>query len=186
MKRVPPYPGVAPTLRRMSRFEALARAIVYQQLATAAAHAIYGRVRDLTPGPRFPRPGELVALPQEALRGAGLSKGKMRALLDLAHKVENGALDLRSIHRFPDDEVTERLTAVWGVGEWTAQMFLIFKLGRRDVMPAGDLGIREGVRVLDGLAERPTPAHVLERSEPWRPLRSVASWVLWRLLEEER
>ena len=83
-----------------------------------------------------------------------------------------------------DAEIVEMLSSVWGIGEWTAQMFLIFRLGRLDVMPAGDLGVREGVRILDDLEERPTSAAVLARAEPWRPLRSVATWVLYRLCDE--
>ena len=115
------------------------------------------------------------------LRGAGLSANKLRALRDLAGKTVSGELGLHSIGRLPDHEIVSRLTTVWGIGEWTAQMFLIFKLGRPDVMPAGDLGIREGLRILDGLDERPDPGFVMERAEPWRPLRSVAAWFLWRL-----
>lgn len=184
MERVPPFPGFpAGPLRRMSHFHALARAVIYQQLATPAARTIHGRVRDLTPGDRFPSPEELLALPEEDLRAAGLSRSKLKALRDLAEKVESGEVKLRGLRRLPDEEVVERLTRVWGVGEWTAQMHLIFKLGRLDVMPAGDLGIQEGVRILDELDERPKPAAVLERSEPWKPLRSVASWVLWRLTD---
>ncbi len=178
MARVDPFPGFPDGARSGSHFQSLARAIVFQQLAGQAAAAIYARVRALTPGPSFPRPAELLAMPPERLRGAGLSAAKSRAILDLAEKVESGRLKLRSIGRYPDDEIVERLTEVWGIGEWSAQMFLMFRLGRMDVMPAGDLGIREGLRRLDGLEERPAPARVLERSEPWRPLRSVASWVL--------
>lgn len=179
-----PFPGFpAGDLAGMSNFNALARAIIFQQLATAAARTIYGRVEALGDGDGFPAPTELLALPEEELRAAGLSRSKLKAIRDLAGKVESGELELDALDELPDEEVTARLTTVWGIGEWTAQMHLIFKLGRLDVMPAGDLGIREGVRVLDALEERPTPAEVLERSEPWKPLRSVASWYLWRLLD---
>ena len=91
---------------------------------------------------------------------------------------------VRNSPRSVDDEVTRRLTTVWGIGEWTTQMFLIFKLGRLDVMPGGDLGVQEGLRVLDGLDERPTPEFLMTRSEVWRPLRSVAAWFLWRLTDK--
>jgi DNA-3-methyladenine glycosylase II len=102
---------------------------------------------------------------------------------DLAEKTVSGELGLRSIGRQTDEEVIKRLTTVWGVGEWTAHMFLIFKLGRLDVMPTGDLAVREGLKILDGMEERPRPEMLLERAEVWRPLRSVASWFLWRLTD---
>lgn len=179
-----PFPGFpVGILAEMSEFTVLARSIIYQQLANAAATTIYGRVEALGDGDGFPGPTTLLALPEEDLRGAGLSRNKTKAILDLAAKVESGELDLDALPNLPDEEVVERLTSVWGIGEWTAQMHLIFKLGRLDIMPTGDLGIREGVKVLDGLDERPTPSEVLARSEPWKPLRSVASWYLWRSLE---
>ncbi len=185
LRSVPAFPGFpegAQSVQR-SHFHALARAIVYQQLAGAAARTIHDRVVALTPGRGFPRPDEVLALPDEALRGAGLSRAKLAALRDLAGKVESGELRLRSIGRRSDEEVVAQLTTVRGIGEWSAQMFLLFRLGRLDVMPSGDLGVQEGLRRLDGLTERPTPKQVLERSEPWRPLRSVASWALWRLVD---
>lgn len=179
-----PFPGFpAGPLVEMSHFNTLARAIIYQQLATAAAKTIYGRVEALGDSGGFPGPTELLAIREQDLRAAGLSRNKAKAIRDLAGRVDAGELDLEALDDLSDREVVERLTTVWGIGEWTAQMHLIFKLGRLDVMPAGDLGIREGVRVLDDLEERPTRGEVLERAEPWRPLRSVASWTLWRLLE---
>ncbi len=181
MRGLPPFPDFPVGILRGSHFHALARSIIYQQLATAAAAAIYGRVRDLTVGPRFPTPEEVLAMDEAEFRGAGLSAGKVRALRDLSGKTVSGELGLHSIGRLPDGEIVSRLTTVWGIGEWTAQMFLIFKLGRPDVMPSGDLGIREGLRILDGLDERPAPRFVMERAERWRPLRSVAAWFLWRL-----
>ena len=185
LSRVPRFPGF-PTgeLARGSHFHAIARSIVYQQLAGAAASTIYGRVRAITPGPRFPTAPQVLELPDERFREAGLSKGKTRAIKDLADKCQDGTVRLRRVSSMPDDEVIDMLSQVWGVGEWTAQMFLIFRLGRLDVMPAGDLGVREGVRRLDLLAERPSAEAVLERAEPWSPLRSVATWVLYRLCDE--
>lgn len=182
--RVPPFPGVTPAAGRASTFGYLGRAIVYQQLAGAAAATIHGRVCRLTPGLAFPRPHEIRSLPDEALRGAGLSAAKLRALRELSAAVLDGSLDLRRLSRRPEQEIFESLTAVWGIGRWSVQMYLIFKLGRLDIMPATDLGIREGLRRLDGLSERPTPAQVLERAEVWQPLRSLASWALWRLCDE--
>lgn len=187
MKRLEPYPGF-PTdeYRRRTPYESIARAIVFQQLAGAAASTIHGRVCKLTPGPRFPTAAELLALPDETLRSAGLSRGKLSALRDLATHVENGSLDFRRLVRAPDETVVEALTAVRGIGPWTARMFLLFRLGRLDVFAPDDLGLREGARLLDGLAERPTPKELEARAESWRPLRSVASWYLWRLVDSAK
>lgn len=185
MERVAPYPGFPyGPLAKGSHFQALARSVVFQQLAGAAARTIYARACALTPGPRFPAADECLALPDERFRAAGLSAAKTRAVKDLAAKSANGLVRLRSVSRMSDDEIVEMLSSVWGIGEWTAQMFLIFRLGRLDVMPAGDLGVREGARRLDGLNARPSPKAVLERAEAWRPLRSVATWVLYRLCDE--
>lgn len=187
MGRLDAYPGFPRGyLARGSHFQAVARSVVYQQLAGAAARTIYGRVCALTPGPRFPNAGECLDLPAEAFRRAGLSAAKTRAVTDLAAKCRSGAVRLRAVGRMRDREIVEMLSGVWGVGEWTAQMFLIFRLGRFDVMPAGDLGVREGVRILDGLAERPAQKDVLARAEQWRPLRSVATWYLYRLCDEAK
>lgn len=186
MKRVDPFPGF-PTgyLARGSHFEAIARSIVYQQLAAAAASTIYDRARRLTPGPRFPKAEEVLRIPDDRFRQAGLSAAKTRAIRDLAVHCRDGRVRLRNVSRMEDAEVIDMLTQVWGIGEWTAQMFLIFRLGRLDVMPAGDLGVREGVRRLDGLPERPAPSAVLDRAEAWKPLRSVATWVLYRLCDDQ-
>lgn len=187
MARVPPFPGFpAGPLARGSHFQAIARSIAYQQLAGVAARTIYGRVCALTPGPRFPTVEECLELPDERFRGAGFSAAKTRAVKDLAARCAAGSVRLRSVSRMTDDEIVRMLSSVWGIGEWTAQMFLMFRLGRLDVMPAGDLGVREGVRILDGQEERPSAKAVLERAEPWRPLRSVATWVLYRLCDEAR
>lgn len=183
MRRVPRFPGFPAEGRRSSHFQYLGRAIVFQQLAARAAETIFGRVCALTPRAGFPRPKELLSLSEAELRGAGLSRNKMLSLLDLARRVEDRSLVLPSIARRGDERIVEDLTAVRGIGEWTAQMFLLFRLGRLDVMPTTDLGVREGLRRLDGLDDRPAPGRVLERSEVWRPLRSVATWVLWRLTE---
>ena len=119
-----------------------------------------------------------------SLEPAGARIHAPTPLKNLAEKTVSGELGLRSIGRLADDEVTRRLTTVWGIGAWTTQMFLIFKLGRPDVMPAGDLGVQKGLRILDGLDERPTPELLMARSEVWRPLGSVAAWFLWRLTDK--
>jgi 3-methyladenine DNA glycosylase/8-oxoguanine DNA glycosylase len=188
MKRLAPFPGFPSGVHRAQRthWEALSRAIIFQQLATKAAETIHERVCLLGGGKRFPKCAELLALEDERLRAAGLSRNKLLALRDLAQRIEDGRLALRSLARVSDAAIVERLVEVRGIGEWSAQMFLLFRLGRLDVGPAGDLGVQEGLRLLDGRAERPTPKVALERMEPWRPLRSVGAWTMWRLVEAER
>jgi len=187
LRRVPRFPAFPRPGHSHygSHFHALGSAIIHQQLSGKVARVIHERVVALTPGRRFPRPEQILELSDEQLRGASLSRAKVAALRDLAARAVSGELPLARIARLPDDAVIERLSAVRGIGEWSAQMFLMFRLGRLDVMPSGDLGVREGLRRLDGLDERPAPREVLARSEPWRPLRSVASWVLWRLADED-
>jgi len=185
MEGVTPFPGFPRGVLRGTHFHALARSIIFQQLATPAARTIYERVRDLTRGRKFPKAPDILAMSDPVLRSAGLSASKVKALKDLADKSESGEVNLRSIGRYDNDEIVDRLTRVWGIGEWTAQMFLLFKLGRLDVMAPGDLGLREGMRILDGLDERPSARELEERSGVWRPLRSVAAWTLWRLVDAE-
>jgi len=128
----------------------------------------------------------LLALPPRELRAAGLSRQKLLALRDLAARIHSGDLDLRRISRASDEEVVERLTQVRGIGPWSARMFLLFRLGRLDVMAETDFGVLEGMRILDGARERPKPRAALERAEVWRPLRSVGCWAMWRIVEVER
>lgn len=182
-RKLETFPGF-PMEPRLPYFHTLARIIIYQQLASGAARTIHDRVHALSPNPkRFPTSAEILAFPEEDLRGAGLSRNKLKAIRDLAEHVQEGRLNLKRLHKYTDEEVMERLTAVWGIGEWTAQMFLLFHLGRLDIFAPGDLGLQAGIRVLDGREVRPTPAQALERAEVWRPLRSVASWYLWRLVD---
>ena len=164
-------------------FVSLVRAIVFQQLATKAASTIFGRLRDLFRSDSFPSPAELLAMPDEALRGAGLSGQKLGYLRDLAQRVDRGELDLDALTALPDAEVIAQLTTVRGIGRWSAQMFLIFYLGRLDVWPDGDLGIRHGVRVLHGHAELPPAPLMQQLGQRFSPYASVASWYLWRLLD---
>jgi 3-methyladenine DNA glycosylase/8-oxoguanine DNA glycosylase len=128
----------------------------------------------------------VLASPEDALRGAGLSRAKVEALRDLATRALDGRLRLRGLSRLADEDVVARIEEVRGLGEWSAQMFLLFRLGRLDVAPAGDLGVQEGLRLLDGLSARPTPRAALLRMECWRPLRSVGAWTMWRLVEADR
>ena len=187
MKRLPKFPGFpdTPERQRETHFESLARAIVYQQLHGKAAATIHARACALTPGRKFPKPADWIAQKPEVVRACGLYANKALALRDLAERSVDGRLDLRNAARLSDDELTERLVAVRGIGVWSAQMFLMFKLGRLDILPVGDLGVQEGLRRLDGLADRPTPKQLEERGAVWRPLASVAAWYMWRLTDVE-
>jgi DNA-3-methyladenine glycosylase II len=162
-------------------YGALLRAIVGQQLSTIAARTIYGRVLDLFGG-RVPAPGELLAVEEQALRAAGLSRAKVAYLRSLAEHVEHGSLELDRLPQLSDDEVSAELTAVNGIGQWSADMFLIFQLERKDVLPVGDLGIRRAVERLYKLPKIPDAPTVLGIGEAWRPYRSLASLYLWRSL----
>lgn len=163
-----------------SPFQSLLRAIVYQQLSGKAAGTIHGRLLDLFPG-EHPDPEEILDTPVEDLRGCGLSRAKAAAAHDLAARTLDGTVpDLDTLHTMTDAEVVARLTAVRGVGPWTVEMLLIFQLGRPDVLPLTDLGVRKGAARLYVLDDLPKPKELLAAGEAWRPYRSVASWYLWR------
>ena len=167
-----------------SHFDAVARSIVYQQLSGKAAATIHGRVLDLYGG-RAPTPLELAETPDERLRGAGLSRQKLTYLKDLGARVAAGSLPIETLHDLPDDQVVESLVQVKGIGRWTAQMFLMFRLGRPDVLPDLDLGIQKGIQKAYRLRKLPPPARVLSIGAKWAPYRTIASWYLWRVLETD-
>lgn len=174
-------------VKTQSIYHALAESIVYQQLSGKAASTIFGRFVKLYRPRRFPTPQVMLETDDAALRGAGLSRNKVLALRDLSAKVLDGTVPkLASARRMPDDELIERLTAVRGIGVWTVEMLLMFRLGRPDVLPCGDLGVRKGFALTYGLEEMPKPTELLEHGERWRPYRSVASWYMWRALELDR
>jgi DNA-3-methyladenine glycosylase II len=170
--------------RPLEPYGALVRSIVGQQLSTKAARTIYERLTDLFDG-RTPSPAELLAADPEEVRSAGLSRPKVSYLRSLAEHVESGELELARLSELPDEEVSAQLTAVKGLGQWTADMFLIFHLGRPDVLPVGDLGVRRAVERAYELPELPDAARLTEIGEPWRPHRSMASLYLWRSLDNE-
>lgn len=175
--------GLTPETRRPP-FESLARAIAHQQLNGTAAATILKRFIGLFPGRRFPRPEDLALINDEALRGAGFSGSKAAALRDLAAKSLDGTVpSSRIITRLDDAEIITRLTAVRGVGQWTVEMLLIFQLGRPDVLPANDFGVRSGFRHAYGLEEMPKPRDLLAFGECWRPYRTTAAWYLWRVAD---
>jgi DNA-3-methyladenine glycosylase II len=163
------------------RFAALTESIVYQQLAGRAAAAIFGRFAALFDG--TPTPTAVLALPVETLRGVGLSGSKTASIRDLSEKVESGAVQLDKVARLPDAEIIRELSLVRGIGRWTAEMFLIFQLGRLDVWPADDLGVRKGYARLYGHDVAPTAKELDVLGERFRPYRSVAAWYCWRAAE---
>ncbi len=167
-----------------SPFHALLEAITYQQLTGKAAETILRRVHALFHVRRLPRPEQVLSATPEALRGAGLSRAKVAAIQDLATKTLDGTVPtLARLRRMPDEEILERLTSIRGVGPWTVEMLLMFRLGRPDILPATDYGIRKGFQAAFRTRELPAPAVVLRRGERWRPYRTVASWYLWRAVD---
>jgi DNA-3-methyladenine glycosylase II len=179
--------GRFPTKKQKSQppFASLLQAIVYQQLAGKAAATIFGRVKALGAS-EFPTPEEILLLDEAKLRGAGLSRQKIAAVKDLAAKTLDGTVPpLSKLRRMSEEEIHERLVQVRGIGEWSVQMFLMFRLGRPDVLPIHDLGIRKGFQIVYGHKEHPKPQFILEHGERWRPYRSIASWYLWRAADEK-
>ncbi len=161
-------------------FFALVDAIISQQLSIKAAATILGRVRALFAPLPFPTPEALAATPDDVLRAVGCSRAKTAYLKDLSARIVAGSLDLDRLPSLPDEEVIRELVAIKGIGRWTAEMILIFSLGRPDVWPVDDLGIVIAVQLLYDLPARPTRKELLERGEPWRPYRTLASWYLWQ------
>jgi DNA-3-methyladenine glycosylase II len=181
MQRVGPF---SMQLRRMHNpFEALSRNIIFQQLHGNAAEAIHGRVIALF-GKKRLHPQDILEAPEERLRSAGLSRAKLVALKDLAAKTLDGTVPtLARLRRMDDEEIIERLTEVRGIGRWTVEMLLIFRLGRPDVLPVGDYAVRKGFSLVYGEKELPKPRELFHYGERWRPFRSVASWYMWRVHE---
>jgi len=165
---------------RRDHFGALARSIAYQQLAGKAAAAIHGRFEALFDG--HPTPEAVLAMPEDRLRGAGLSAAKTASILDLAAKVESGVVPLDGIEKLSDDDIVERLSSVRGIGRWTAEMFLMFQLGRIDVWPVDDLGVRAGYAAAYRLKEMPKPKELAAYGEAFRPYRSIAAWYMWQAI----
>ncbi len=169
---------------RRSPFESLVRSVVYQQLNGTAAATILGRVKALYPGRRFPRPEDFLSTTDERLRGAGLSRAKTAAIKDISAKTLDGLVpNARAIVQMSNDEIIERLTSLRGVGPWTVEMLLIFTLGRPDVLPATDYGVRKGFALTYRWKELPEPKELIAFGEKWRPHRSTAAWYFWRALE---
>ncbi|MGA2410607.1 MAG: DNA-3-methyladenine glycosylase [Candidatus Binataceae bacterium] len=164
---------------RRERFPALAHAIIFQQLAGRAAQTIHDRFV-LAIGGGLPTPEAVLAASDEVLRGAGLSRGKMAYLRDLASHVQNRSLDFKRMPRMDDDEIIAHLTRVKGIGRWTAEMFMMFNLRRPDILPVDDLGVRMAVMKAYGMREAPLPKQLREFGERWKPHRTAAAWYLWQ------
>ena len=166
-------------------FDALAESIAYQQLNGKAAATIWKRVRALYPKRKWLDPAKVLATPDEQLRGAGLSRSKTAAIKDLAAKAVDGTVPSgRALLRMSDDEIIARLTQVRGIGRWTVEMLLLFDLGRPDVWPVDDYGVRKGFAKTFRKRKLPTPKQLMKHGEKWRPYRSVAAWYFWRALDQ--
>jgi DNA-3-methyladenine glycosylase II len=178
--------GLVPETRR-SPFQSLVQAVAHQQLNGTAANAILARFKKLFPGRRFPRPEDLSSVSDNNLRGAGFSRAKILAIRDIAAKTLDGVVPTsKQIVKLSDDEIIERLTEVRGVGRWTVEMLLIFQLGRPDVLPADDFGVRNGFRHAYKKRDLPTPKEVLAHGKRWRPHGTTAAWYLWRVADAAR
>ncbi|MDB5036491.1 MAG: alkA [Bacteriovoracaceae bacterium] len=182
IKKVGPM-RLKPELKQ-SPFAALVEAIVYQQLHGKAAATIFKRVLVLFPKRKFPKPEDFLNTPDKTLRSAGLSGAKTAAIKDLSQKMLDGVIPtLKQIEKMTDDEIVERISSVRGIGRWTVEMLLIFKLGRPDVLPATDFAIRKAFGQIYKQKEMPPPKAILEFGEIWRPHRTTAAWYLWRSLD---
>jgi DNA-3-methyladenine glycosylase II len=168
--------------KRNNHFAVLVESIISQQLASAAAEAIFTRFKKLYP--KFPTSSQILNTKDAKLRSVGLSGMKVEYLKDLSQKIEDGKLKMRTLSKMTDDEIIEHLIQVKGIGRWTAEMFLIFSLGRLDVLPTGDLGLRKGVQMAFSLSELPKPNEVEKIGVRWKPYRSVATWYLWKSLQK--
>jgi len=169
---------------RGGAFKSLSRAIFFQQLAGPAARTIMGRVLTSlgTDEDHWFEPGQMIVAAEEEMRAAGLSRQKLAYLRDLSEHFADGRLTEDDFHHLDDEDVIQRVTAVKGIGRWTGEMFLMFSLGRPDVLPVDDLGVRKGMQVTYGLEEPPKAAEMREIAQPWEPYRSVGTWYMWRAL----
>ena len=164
-------------------YESLIRSIVYQQLSGKAASIIYERFLDLFVFDIYPEPKDILAVSNETLRSSGLSYQKVNYIRDLSEKWQDGTMNLTDIDSMTDEEISSELIKVKGIGQWTADMFLMFTLGRPDVFPFGDLGIQKGVMILTNMNRLPTQKEMERKTKKWQPYRTVAAWYLWKLVD---
>lgn len=169
---------------KQNPYAALVESVVYQQLTGKAAATIFGRVKALYPKSKFPKPEDILKTKDTDLRSAGLSGAKTLAIKDIAQKTLDGVVPTsRVIQNWDNEKIIEHLTTIRGVGQWTVEMFLIFTLGRPDVLPSGDYGVRKGFALTYKKQELPTPKELLAYGEKWKPFRTAAAWYLWRSLD---
>jgi DNA-3-methyladenine glycosylase II len=173
------------TAREADIFCGLVQAIISQQLSTRAAATIYGRLLALAPDSGALTPAAVLPLSDEVLRGVGLSRQKSAYLRDLAQKMVDGSVNADRLSEMSDEEIIAELTKIKGIGRWTVEMLLIFRLARPDILPVGDLGIVKAIQKAYGLRKTPSAERMQKIAEPWRPYRSVASWYLWASLENK-
>ena len=166
-------------------FEELGESILYQQLSGKAAATITGRFKNLFGG-QWPGAGALLATPNAKIRGVGISNAKMLALQDLAKHAQRGKLKMAALEKLADDALVEHVDKIRGIGRWTAEMFLIFTLGRPDIFPLDDLGIQKGLQKLFGYKKLPAKRTMLKHAAKWQPFRTIASWYLWRIADENK
>ena len=173
--------------RRRSPFQSLVQAVAHQQLNGTAANTILTRFKKLFPGRKFPKPEDLADVTDAQIRACGFSFAKIKSIRDIAEKTLSGVVPTsRQIVKLSDDEIVTRLTAVRGVGRWTVEMLLIFQLGREDVLPADDFGVRSGFRIAYKKREMPRPKQLLAFGEKWKPHRTTAAWSLWCAADEAK
>ncbi|HXU96254.1 MAG TPA: DNA-3-methyladenine glycosylase [Candidatus Nitrosotalea sp.] len=168
--------------KRNHHFSVLVESIISQQLATGAAEAIFKRFKDLYP--KFPTASEILSTRKSKLRLVGLSGMKIEYLKDLSRHIEQGKLDMKSLAKKSDEDVIANLTQVKGIGRWTAEMFLIFSLGRQDVFPVDDLGLRKGVQRIFSMPDIPKPKEVEKIGQRWKPYRTIVTWYIWKSLQK--
>ena len=169
---------------RRPPFQSLVQAVAHQQLNGTAANTILGRFKKLFPARKFPRPEDLAQVTDGQIRACGFSRAKILSIRDIAEKTLSGVVPAtRQIVKLSDEEIVARLTEVRGVGRWTVEMLLIFQLGRPDVLPADDFGVRSGFRLAFKRRELPSPKEILAHGERWRPHRTTAAWYLWRAVD---
>jgi DNA-3-methyladenine glycosylase II len=166
-----------------NRYQSLVEAIIAQQLSGSAAESILKKFKKLYKS-KFPKPIEVIKTPDSKLRSAGLSKMKVSYIKDLSKKIETNQLNMREISTKSNESIVEQLTNVKGIGRWTAEMFLIFSLGRLDVLPVGDLGLKKGIQLMHSFSDLPNEKEIEQLAESWRPYRTVATWYLWKSLQK--
>jgi len=166
-----------------NRYQSLVEAIIAQQLSGSAAESILKKFKKLF-NSKFPKPFEVIKTPDSKIRSTGLSKMKILYIKDLSKKIQSKQLNMRKISTKSDEYIIEHLTDVKGIGRWTAEMFLIFSLGRLDVLPVGDLGLKKGIQLMYSLKELPNEKEIEQIAESWKPYRTVATWYLWKSLQK--